>query len=318
MGLFGDHDHLELACSYERDRLIFLGTSLCDRRFYIPHSMYEINIDCAIPFEVPLWWKIAHASKVNTMINDINKLMRNNMTKKEYLMLYCPDNYGFDVENTDHIENSVIDYEGWIAIKESSFDITDSDHIISVKDTDVPLTIYSKIKTEAYYISHKFHEKNISSLIELGKECKVFPLATKLANMCAYNNMYRHLKIVNDKTLHLLDFKDPENKIMVLIKRSQKLPKDPFIGFEKRTFDIQCRLVINFKQLNFGSLLKPLYLEEFPEIDQNIPDLETTLCGLTMYFQPWTMGYEDRIKTLDPHNPIIRKLIKCLTGIKNT
>jgi hypothetical protein len=332
-GLFGDRPHVELACSYERDRLIFLGTSLCERRFYIPHSVYEEHINKNIPFEVPIWWNITHASQVNAMMTDIDNLLRGKMSKKDYLTKYPPANSNFDCKDPECIEKAIIDFEGWVAMKICNSPIVDSDHKSVTNKLHIPLTVYSKIKTNAYYISHKFHEENISSLIELGKACSVFPLATKLVYICKSGEITRRLENVKTKILKLLDFKDPDNKVLILLKdqfekslerakkekfdangKKIKIPKDPFVNFDKRTFDIQCKIVLNIKGFNFGSLLRPIYLEEFPEIDLNTPDLESTLYGITMHLQPWSPEYDNKIKDISPFSSSVRGLIVACLG----
>lgn len=326
-GLFGDRPHTELACTYDRDRFIFLGTSIAKRRFYIPHTVYETNISKNIPFEVPLWWNIADGATVDQMIDDIDLLMRCKMTKEEYLKTYPPSNNGFDVENSDHIRDAILDFEGWVAMKIACLPVTDPDHAKVIDSLKIPLTIYSKIKTHAYYISHKFHEVNVPTLIELGRVCNVFPLATKLASICESGVITRRLAQVREKVLELLDFNNPDNKILPMLREIyakmnkeedangiKKKSKDPFADFDKRPFDVQCKIALNFRGFKFGSLLLPIYLEAFPELEVNYPDLENVLASITMNFQPWASDYNDRIKDLDPFNPSIRTLITACLG----
>lgn len=326
-GLFGDHPHVELACSYTRDRLIFLGTCICEKRFYIPHSLYGTL--SRIPFEEPLWWKISHAEQVDQMIDDIGQMILNKMSKKDYLTKYSPANRGFDVDSKSQIDQAIIDYEGWVAMKIATLKVTDPDHLTVIKTLSVPLTIYSKIKTEAYYRSHKFRMENIPYLTELSKTAgDIFPLSRKIAGVCASGAVTERLTVIGQQTMRLLDFKDPDNKIMPLLRAAfkatldaaalggptAKLPKDPLVGFEKRPFDVQCKMALNFRGFDFGELLVPIYLDVFPEIDPMTPDLKGICSGLTMTLQPWSKDYADRIKDLIPSSPAVQGLITACIG----
>lgn len=326
-GLFGDRPHIELACSYDRDRLIFLGTSICDKRFYIPHSM--LGAQSLIPFEEPLWWQIKHADKVDRMIDDIGQMILGKMDKKTYLTHHPPQNRGFDILDEKMVEAAIIDYEGWVAMKVAVFKTTDSDHIQIIDALGIPVTIYSKIKTEPYYRSHKFHMENIPYLIKLSETAgHIFPLSRKLAGVCASGAVAERLRIIGQKTMSLLDFKDPENKVMGQLRiafqktldaagaqgLSAKLPKDPLVGFEKRPFDVQCKMALNFRGFDFGELLVPIYLEAFPEIDPETPGLKTICTGLTMILQPWAPGYDLRVKDLNPQSLAVQGLITACIG----
>lgn len=328
-GLFGDHPHIELACSYDRDRLIFLGTSICDKRFYIPHTLYNTCTLSHIPFEEPLWWDISHADQANQMIDDIGLMILGKMSKKDYLTKHPPANRGFDVGSDLHIESAIIDFEGWVAMKFAALEIVDPDHLIVIKALRIPRTIYSKIKTEPYYRSHKFHMENIPYLTELSKTAgNIFPLSRKIAGICASGAVATRLGIIGQKIMCLLDFKDPENKIMPLLRAAfkatldaasasgptAKLPKDPLVGFEKRPFDVQCKMALNFRGFDFGDLLVPIYLATFPEIDPMTQDLKLICTGLTMTLQPWAKDYADRIKELNPASPAVQGLITACIG----
>jgi len=141
-GIFNDHEHIELACSYDVDRCVFVGVSISDHLFYVPHSIYETSSH--IPFEQPLWWNVAHAKQVDAMIEALDSMLMGKITKIEYLTMFPPSN-----------KNPVTDFidpEGWVAMK-----------IVtpSTQNLDLPPTVYSKIKTESYYRAHKFEQDNI-------------------------------------------------------------------------------------------------------------------------------------------------------------
>ena len=330
-GLFDDRPHNELACSYNRDRLIFLGSSLSCKRFYIPHTVYGEKFG-NIPFEEPLWWRITNARQIDAMLEDMGNMILGLMTKKEFLQKYPPSNPGFDPNDDMMIENAIIDFEGFVAMKLASFDLSDPDHIKVCAGLDIAFRIYSKLKTEAYYRSHKFNARNIAYLAELAKTAgDIFPLARKITGICRSGVIAARMEAIGHKTMELLDFKSPGNKIMPLLHQAYKntvdetnaeiakgnkakIPKDPLVGFEKRPFDVQCRMALNFRGFDFGGLLLPIYLEAFPEIDPNNPDLKLMVSGVTMTLQPWIPGYDDRVKQLDPSSGSIQGLIVACIG----
>ena len=316
-GLFGDQTHVELACSYDRDRLIFLGVSLADCLFYIPHSMYN-TISQIIPFEEPLWWTITHASQVDNMLDDINNIIFGKFTKNDFLLKFPPANRTFD------ISSAIIDFEGWVAMKFATCHITDSNHRTVINDLGIPLTIYSKIKTEVYYRAHKFNATNIPYLMELSKTAgHIFPLSFKIAGICQSGAISERLINVGCKIMELLNFNDPANIIIPalhtafnnrLINQSGKQPKNPLTGFEKRPFNVQCRMVLNFDGFDFSEFYVPIYVAFFPEIDTNTTELKHILKNLTMTLQPWDVEYVERVNNLDLQSTSIQELIQLCIG----
>jgi hypothetical protein len=335
-GLLGDKTHTELACSYSRDRLIFLGTSICEQRFYIPHSMYGQVSE--IPFEEPLWWKISDAAEVDRMIDDIGLMILGRQTKSIYLEAHPPQNKGFDVSDPKMVEDAVIDYEGWVAMKIATFPVTDQGHLLAIRtlrehftDSDISLTIYSKIKTEPYYKSHKPKPENVPYLAELVASAgDIFPAVRLIAStytirdgeLVFTDQMIRRFLDLGTQTVQILDFTSPDSQIMKDLRYAfdqrvaalgpgDKVPKDPLVNFGSRPFDIQCKMALNFQGFDFGKLLVPIFKKVFPDLDQSISDadLRPVCKGLMMSLEPWTAGAQDRIKKLTPKHPAIKDLL---------
>lgn len=320
-GLFNDRQHIEMACSYNRDRLLFLGMSLADKRFYVPHSVLgEIS---PIPFEEPLWWEVKHASQVDKMIDAMNDLILNKINKRKFFQEFPPSNLELDITNVHVQEDVIIDYEGWVAMKYATFNHMDDDYTKVTKCIEIPLMIYSKIKTEPYYRAHIFHIENIQYLVELSKTSgTIFPLALKIKDICKSGVLTERFINTRKKILALLDFSDKNNIVLSKLRainsdrmnNNTKGMKDPLKGFEMRPFEIQCKLALNFKGFDFGELLVPIYLEEFPEIDANTTELKNMLFGLTMNLKPWSESYIDSVKDLNLRSPKIQCLIKACIG----
>ena len=337
-GLFGDRPHTELACSYDRDRFVFLGMSIADKRFYIPHSVYGSKFN--IPFEEPLWWNVSHASQVDVIMDVLGKMILGEVTKREFLALFLPMNKDFDINNDEHILRAVIDFEGWVGMKFPTFPVTDGDHLEVSRALDTPYTVYCKLKSEAYYRAHKFHKSNLAYLAKLAKTAgHIFPLAQKVTSICQDGAINSRFTKIGNSVLDQLDFSKPE--LMAMLRASfqktmtdyekamadfqartnagekdlkpPKTPKDPLNGFEKRPRDVQCKIALNMDNFEFG-IFERIYQDTFPEIDPNVPELKHILRTLTMELAPWKKGYADRIKDLDAESPVLHDLILACIG----
>jgi len=318
-GLFGDQYHTELACRYETDRLIFLGMTICERRFYVPHFIYTQKCQLPVNWDQPLYWKISHASQVDQMIDDLEMMILAKLSIQDFLIKHTPMNPGFDPLNPEIVDRTVIDYEGWVGMKIASFETTDPDHLVVMSLTNFPLTIYSKIKTMAYYKGHKFHAESIPYLTELAKTAgHIFPLARKIAGICGDGVFAEKLSKVGVETMKLLDFKSPNSDVIKLMEqRVQSDPsirKSPLIGFFDRSFDVQCKICLKFCASDLGQLLVPVFLEIFPEIDPGIKEFDKTVIRLVMELKPWDNGYSERIRVLNPRSPCIQDLIVACVG----
>src|SRR5262249_54469189 len=89
-GTWHDQQHLELAMSYPRHRLVFLGVSLVDRRFYLPHPLYTRLSRKPLPFEEPLWWHITSATQLDAMMAGLNQLLLQEINNDEWLQKFPP------------------------------------------------------------------------------------------------------------------------------------------------------------------------------------------------------------------------------------
>ena len=92
-------------------------------------------------FKEPLYWKISHSSEIEQHINWLSDVIRGRKEISEYLSAMEPCNYDKDVNLT---------YEGFVFYR-SFGEYYD----------------YSKIKTQEFYKTHKYRERNIQYLITL-------------------------------------------------------------------------------------------------------------------------------------------------------
>ena len=233
----GDNPHNELAVNYAKDRLIFLGISIAERRFYIPHMLYGTK--SKIPFKEPLWWKIKHAGKLQAIMKDLGSLIRRKLTREQFFNKHRPDNKDFDAKI------AVLDYEGVIVMKEATYKTDDADWSLVELILGLPRTIYSKNKLEEYYRAHKFHVENIPYLVQLATDMvsvsasasasafgdvelkeesdeyeSSFHLATKVADLFAPGALAERLRLVGAATMEILDFKDSNCPVLASIREA--------------------------------------------------------------------------------------------------
>ena len=315
LGLFGDRQHVELACSHDCYRLVFLGLSLAEPCLFIPHTVCEQN-----QFDEPIWWKIHHASTINDMLVAIEDLLFHRITKKEYFARFPPTNKNFDITNDKLIDNAIIDHEGWVLMKFASLSSTFERFTKYVKE-NIPIMIYSKIKTQAYYFSHKFHARNIDYLMKLFEVASdVFPLTKKVYTFCNADKLrdaFRKIFSPNE-LMCIFDF-SKNSELMTLmanafetslkqaeedIKNGQivKIPKNPLIGFEKRPLDVKYKMALNLTNFDIGSILLTYFVKYFPDLNQDnsqFSDEEknnrncevSNICKkITVSLEPWDLN----------------------------
>jgi len=300
---FDSHVHIELACSYEFDGLVFLGTSIADKRFYIPHMLY--GREHVIPFDEPLWWKIDNSSQISAMMISMEDLIFGKITKHQYLELYKPMNSTFD------IDTAIIDFEGWVLMKIASIESTDPDHL-SVKCL---ITIYSKIKTLAYYNSHKFKERNVPYLMELGKVAgHIFPLANAVIKILpdgVINSIL--LKICNDIIIKF-DFSDDSelmtrlNDINMILMSQGK--KNSLNNFNARPIKSKFCSVFAFNDHDLNTWVFDIFMSYIPPITViDKSELIKTFKKLFIDLAPWDSEFKVKISTIKSNDPVLTDLV---------
>jgi tRNA A37 threonylcarbamoyladenosine biosynthesis protein TsaE len=142
--------HSELAISYPDSFYRFLGISTSSGEF-IPHFR-TINTQ----FDEPMWWKIETTKRINDMLLDLSKCIRNIITQDDFLMKY-------PVSNKVMPKTKFFDYEGFVFYTIGTSPFFEYD--------------YHKIKTLEYYMTHKFRTDNVPYLMELSRTARsIFPM----------------------------------------------------------------------------------------------------------------------------------------------
>jgi len=134
---WGD-EHTELAVCYDRSRLQFLGATLGMTRdsvgTFVPHAR------CAHPWPEPRVWTVSSGHRVHTMIDALEHL-----DQSTFLQQFPPDK--------DEQQQQQLDLEGFILMR---------------YDGAKKTWCYSKLKTQAYYRTHRIDVANIAYLVRGG------------------------------------------------------------------------------------------------------------------------------------------------------
>lgn len=254
--------HKELTIDYPKSILRILGCTF-DSGMYKAHFQFEEELVRA-GFEQPLYWKINHATQIENLMKDLTKIIHKEISVADFFDRNKPDNI--------HLPSLMFpDYEGFVFYREvgGRYD-------------------YSKIKTEEYYKSHKFHEDNVSYLIRLGKVASdIFPL-TRVA-IDFYMNLEDKLKnICNDIYAKL------SSGILF-----ELLPEKAQISYHKQKSDTQMKMLINA-----GDKVNYVFLESFKQVFTRLEKIEDissigpTMKGILMNVLPWVPDSEIRISQL--------------------
>ena len=266
------------------------------------------------------------------MIGQMDRMILGELSKAEFLQMFPPDNRGFDIHSPEAIDGAIIDFEGWVALTILS-ETSDPHHLEVTSVLGVPSVRYSKIKTEAYYKSHKYDPLNVPQLFAIAQTAgDVFPLARKIARLLSGGALSHSLDRLCVLVNRLLDFSDPHNTLLDVLRaevmaseerailEGSAVRKNPLAGIGQRPPDVQRKIVINLhpQSLNGQSFstrfLVPLYQEVFPEIDPATPELSMICASLVMFIRPWDVGHPARIIGLTPTSSELRGLITACVG----
>lgn len=325
----GGQEHTELAMSYDKPMLYFLGTSICSRFAYIPHMLYrEICIKDTVNFPVvfrePLWWHIKDddgQSTLSDLLRGNSQVLRHQIAKYDLLQQFPPSNVGFDYTDEKLVNDTPLDVEGLVLMtpKRFKFDNSDLFQKLGIPDLD-----YSKAKTNEYYKCHKFKEVNIKYYIELheydmARRC--FPIVVRVAFFFGPGNLTSALQTIGSQTMALLDG-TAVNSTSGQSYRSKYIstfPEKAQTGFDKRNIDTQCRMLINVGD-GFAQDLIPIFRSSFPAITidpEKVSDVSGVFRSTVMELKPWsgtTDEYTDRVSNLDSDSIIMKKLAGLVLG----
>jgi hypothetical protein len=264
--------HPELAVSYPTAKLTLLGCNLfLDDCFvnqtghYLPHYMFEHLITMS-GFSQPLWWRTYNTNMIENMTNDLSNVICNKITSYEYLEKYKPSNHDFVLNKNT---NYYLDYEGFVFYRNKNI-------VNKIMQVD-----YSKIKTNEYYISHKFKHENIDKLIALEKHNNnIFPLTKIITTYHENSNKY-----INKFCAMILDFLLIKNNNIVLFKTMSEKAQ---ISYAKNDTKTQISMLINTSK-NWESESYDIFKKAFPEFEgtEFTKNIGSVIKSTTNYIEPW-------------------------------
>jgi hypothetical protein len=284
--------HIEFAISYPETFIRFLGCSFfdtnCTSFVYKAHCQLEKELFSL--FDQPLYWKIEHAKDIEIMMKSLTDTICKKITVDQFLAKHKPS-------NINPTPSKYLDYEGFIFYRaitgRNSYD-------------------YSKIKTVEYYKSHKFHDKNVPYLVQLGMfSPDIFPLAQIVLSMC--NGLDVTLNQICQRIMDVL-------KSDILLETFGEKAK---ASFAKQKVEIQMKMLVNTSNPELlTDLFFECFVEYFPQLNQikqvsqlnsdNLPiaeDIKVTslptmaifgiiMKAIVMIVQPWKNDLETRTKEL--------------------
>ncbi len=214
--------------SYKQSKLKLLSCNFCygENIDFIPH--FNFPVDFNNKFLEPLWWKITNTNQINEMMDSLGKIIFGEETTQQFLQRFPPSNTKlFDL---------ILDYEGFIIYTENGKE-------------------YNKIKTEPYYISHKFKSENIPALIKISENAsEIFPLSgnVKLIYDQIQNSLPQILKNINAE--------------LITGKKSfffEGMPKKSQTSFISQPPEVQRKMLLNIGLCNDGCTFINFCYESF-------------------------------------------------------
>jgi hypothetical protein len=144
---------------------------------FTPHFNFPLGFNTM--FLEPLWWKIINTTQINSMMEMLGQIIFGEVSAQQFLERFPPS-------NASRFFDLLLDYEGFIIYT----------------DDEQGGYEYNKLKTEPYYISHKFRPENIPALIRISQNAKdIFPLSAYVKEIYEQLNNYLPsvLKSINDE-----------------------------------------------------------------------------------------------------------------------
>lgn len=257
--------HTELAVSYDESMCLFLGASWTGNDYVVnvPHTLLPL----LIAFDEPRFWRVRHASEVDSLMQNLQNVVYGTMTTSEFLKAHPPANLGYDVSRPLHPEGFVI--------------YTVEGTVVGLPDVD-----YNKLKLAAYYIGHKFHDRNIRDLYNLSKTAShIFPLARTVGTF--FGSVSESL-LAFSKALHSALSDSSETNPLVL-----SLDAKAKTSYMKASPDVRAKMIINARSTGpsaFDTMAYGIILLHYPLLRTTTHSLESVYSGLkrlVMDLCPW-------------------------------
>lgn len=239
--------HTELAISYEKSDMTVLAMTTIGNGGttynVIPH--YEISEFLhQNDFKEPAYWHVTSVQQLNAILAAINECIYAKMTDDEFYNVFSPANRFTNYTQIVHKEGGCV----WDNKR-----------------------IYGKVKTDAYYMSHKLHDKNVTFLAELGKIAgNVFPLA-KSVYMVERLLTTESLNRINNELCDLIDNYDIDQSSLPFKAKRSITDKKAAPDGRQHKF----KIIINNPSSGYITQAFQIFLKNFgvsasEEVDENV------------------------------------------------
>ncbi|MGA1306900.1 MAG: HD domain-containing protein [Candidatus Kapaibacteriota bacterium] len=273
--IFAQKDHTELALCYNSSSCTVLGISYCNDTMVknIPHFTFSSRIK-ENGFVEPCFWTVSHTDNVNVLLDDLNKVIFEEISESEFFNIHPPFN---EFDNWEHI----IDREGFVTYAGKTYD-------------------YGKIKTDAYYIAHKLKAKNIFYLMRLASVESArlsFPLCNEVNTF--YSTIKEDVIKLND-TFNSMCV-DTESKLF------KGLPEKAQKSFQKQSPQVRLKMLINGSE-KFSEIAQEIFKTVYPFniacVDSDfLNDVVTVVKSILMGFVENSISFDEPAK-----NPLFSNL----------
>ena len=152
------HFHYELAMSYKKSDISFLGIGISKMDGHIkslPHFVCNFNQ----LFNVPIVWKITSSNDVNNILTSLSDVLCEKISESDFFHIHKSKQY----TNTNTV-NYELDFEGFVLYTNPDLGYTKATQIVGQE--------YNKIKLVEYYVCHILKKKNIKSIIDMSQFTK--------------------------------------------------------------------------------------------------------------------------------------------------
>ena len=254
---FGGAPHTELAVSYKRDGLLFLGVSM---PAFTPHTAFASS---DVPFQVPTFWTAQSGKDVNDLQRGFSKVISGEITMDQFLKMHRP-------KYRNHLWTE-LDFEGIVL-----FWYVDGKWM------------YAKAKTLAYYIAHKpkFHNGNeiLKALAESGRFPNVENLLRPTSSSGVEINIQyiqKELPEVAARLVQLLNPANPDSPLKEKLAEAKiKIRNGDLSAVQK--FVMNART--SDKRLVAGEHIIGCFAPSFPSLDVKTRTIDEDLQKIAITF----------------------------------
>lgn len=245
--------HPELAIAYDTYSFTFLGTMVQKSTSNFPNTFLpHFACNDTTMFDCPYYWE-TFTDRVTSIMMALSAVIYETKTPIEFLAEHPPQNMRFG-----EIE---LDYEGFILYTHTE------------RESEL---LYSKVKTNEYYIGHNYHEENISKLLSLPESAStIFPLisrirllhgqlSTRLASIC--QALRTRIKQISDCA------SEPTEEIRSILNSLDRKTLETF--HRKNDIAIRAKMLLNVSPVWIEQLCA-FYSSEFGMIDVSEKNCQT-------------------------------------------